>query len=63
MKFIKALQAENSELKETISLMNEDIKNLFFYLNSSKFHCGDELDGYVNIQDVFERLKNTMTII
>jgi len=36
--------------------LQEGIKELKSYLQSSKFNCGDELDGYVSIQDVLNRL-------
>ena len=32
-------------------------RNAFLrHLNSNKFHCGDELDGYINISDVYDYL-------
>lgn len=48
------------EMVETLSSqkreLQDGIKELKSYLQSSKFNCGDELDGYVNIQDVLNRL-------
>jgi hypothetical protein len=51
------------QLQETVETLSsqkrelqDGIKELKSYLQSSKFNCGDELDGYVNIQDVLNRL-------
>jgi len=50
--FIKNLQAD----RETMQMAKDDahmaICDLAQYLNLPKFSCGDELDGYVNVDDV-----------
>ena len=56
MNYIKALEADNAELKKAVDAANETIMDLAQYLNLPKFHCGDELDGYVNVEDVKSRL-------
>lgn len=35
-----------------------EIVELIQYLNSDKFQCGSELDGYVNVKDIMDRLRN-----
>jgi hypothetical protein len=42
---------------EQLEEVNSRMKELRAYLNSEKFHCGDELDNYVNISDVILRLN------
>lgn len=56
MNYIKALEADNAELKKAVDAANETIMDLAQYLNLPKFHCGDGLDGYVNVDDVKSRL-------
>ena len=40
--------------------MNTEINNLInefaVYINSDKFACGNELDGYINISDIHDML-------
>ena len=57
MKYITKLEEENAELKKKIADAKIEIDDLTSYLNSKKFHCGDSLDGYVNVKDVLDRLK------
>lgn len=47
-------QAEVSEAQRQEA--DAKIVELLSYLNSDKFKCGDELDGYVSINDVRSRL-------
>lgn len=47
-------QAEVSEAQRQAA--DAGITELMQYLNSDKFQCGDELDGYVNVKDVLDRL-------
>jgi hypothetical protein len=58
MNYIKQLQEQIAENTRLINEAAENINQLRRYLNSPKFHCGDELDGYVNTQDVLSRLDN-----
>lgn len=56
MNYIQSLQDQVSELRTQKDAVNEQITSLMAYINSPKFQCGDELDGYVNISDVMSRL-------
>jgi hypothetical protein len=49
-KTVENLSAQKQEARDVISDLRE-------YLQSGKFNCGDELDGYVNVQDVLNRLR------
>lgn len=61
MKHISMLQDENKELKAKTESAKNKVDNLVKYLNSPKFHCGDSLDGYVNVQDVLDILRYIRT--
>jgi hypothetical protein len=56
MNYIHKLQETVDTLDSQKRELQDGIKELKSYLQSSKFNCGDELDGYVNIQDVINRL-------
>ena len=47
--------AKDAELQE----LRDGMESLISYLRSSKFHCGDSLDGYVQINDVITSLRQT----
>ena len=47
------------ELEDNIAYGQSVIMELHKYLNSSKFRCGDSLDGYINISDVRKYLYMT----
>ena len=53
-------KAQLSDQLETVASeaasVAEDLDELVRYLQSSKFRCGDELDGYVSINDLLPRL-------
>jgi hypothetical protein len=53
---IALLQYEKREALEIIT-------NLYVYMQSSKFHNGDELDGYISTQDVFNRLGPAVEVL
>lgn len=55
--YIHQLQATVKQLQDELSRRNEVDDRLRSYLLLPKFSCGDELDGYVNIQDVLNRLE------
>ena len=57
MNYIKKLELDNKNLVENINQIRQEIDLLRSYLNSSKFNCGDSLDGYVNVKDVLNRLS------
>ena len=56
MNYILQLQKQIENQNQAILAFKNGIQDLRNYLNSPKFNCGDRLDGYVNIQDVFLRL-------
>ena len=39
------------------------ILDLYKYMQSSKFRTGDTLDGYININDVFARLRPAVSYL
>jgi hypothetical protein len=41
----------------------EVILDLYKYMQSSKFRTGDTLDGYININDVFTRLRSAVSYL
>jgi hypothetical protein len=45
------LEAARNSAAEALELLDE----LHAYLNSAKFRCGDDLDGYVQVNDVLVR--------
>ena len=49
---VKMEADEETELDQ-IKAKIQDLKE---YLSSEKFHCGDEMDGYVSVQDVLNRI-------
>lgn len=57
MNYIQQLQRDQKEIKAHAGILLADITVLKDYLTSSKFACGDRLDGYVNVQDVLNRLQ------
>jgi len=58
MNYIKRLHHENETLQKQITEQNFKLIELERYLLSGKFHCGDELDGYVNVQDILNRIRD-----
>lgn len=46
-----------NELKQDKDNCDNNLLEIVSYLNSSKFRCGDELDGYVNINDILSRIQ------
>jgi flagellar biosynthesis chaperone FliJ len=58
MNYIHQLQNEVKENRDALQDFREALQDLRAYLQSDKFRCGDSLDGYVNVQDVLNRLPN-----
>ena len=58
MNYIKRLEASHSASLDAVSDALGEIISLRSYLTSSKFNCGNALDGYVNVNDVLARLVN-----
>jgi hypothetical protein len=58
MNHIKKLQMDLASSRQELQAIKDGIANLRAYLQSSKFHCGDRLDGYVNIEDVLNLIAS-----
>jgi hypothetical protein len=58
MNHIHRLQAQVRSLKHEQAALQDSITDLVAYITSSKFRCGDPLDGYVNVQDVLNRIAD-----
>ena len=52
MNYIKKLQEEVKRHNESTENVYSVICELYAYMNSSKFNCGDTLDNYINVSDV-----------
>ena len=61
MNYIKQLQQENKELKETIQATAEEVQNILFYLGSKKFQ-GME-NNFVNAQEMQTKILNIRTLL
>jgi hypothetical protein len=61
--YIKTLQDRVAELEAEKQSARETLIELETYLLSTKFHCGDELDGYVSIQDVLARMRDAQNML
>ena len=61
MNHIHRLTAQVRALKAEQKATNQGLIDLIAYLHSSKFSCGSELDGYVQVNDVYDScLPNTL---
>ena len=58
MNYIRQLQAQEAALQREIEALKNGFTDLRRYLQSEKFHCGDRLDGYVNVGDVLAYLRH-----
>jgi len=58
MNYIKSLKNDKAQLEMAKDRTGLALSDLAQYLNSDKFRCGDDLDGYVNIDDVQRYLVN-----
>jgi hypothetical protein len=63
MNYIKRLEHELQEAQLDKQKADEIVNELFKYLNSSKFQCGDELDNYVNIKDIMTYLDRIRSVL
>ena len=50
--YIKSLKTDNETWQMAADDADMAIMDLACYLTSKKFQCGNDLDGYVNIEDV-----------
>lgn len=57
MNYIHQLQQTVEGLRKQVQDYEETIHDLHRYLHLKKFRCGDDLDGYVNIQDIINRTQ------
>lgn len=62
MNYIKRLEAENARRQARLDFVSMELDNIYLYLHSDKFNApdpalADDLDGYVNVQDVLNRLN------
>lgn len=63
MNYIHQLQRKVRNHEFSKEVAKENLAELRKYLLSEKFHCGDELDGYVNVKDVLnwvDRLRGNL---
>lgn len=58
MNYIKRLEADRHTLENGITEIASELDELIKYLQSDKFACGSDLDGYVNTSDVLARLSH-----
>jgi len=57
-------QTHNAKLGEdTVYELRKQIKDLQRHLLSSKFSCGDALDGYISTKDVLARMDAMLDTI
>lgn len=56
MNYIAKLNDQVKRLDLQRAVAWDQVFELKKYLTSGKFNCGNELDGYVNIKDVLDRL-------
>ena len=63
MNYIKKLQELNKECADKIVKSSLAIDSTLLYLESGKFRCGDNLDGYVNITDMHHRLREISSLL
>ena len=52
MNYIKQLQSNIEQADSKANIVDDIVTELYNYVNSTKFSCGDDLDGYVNIKDI-----------
>ena len=52
-----------NELENQCTFSQNLINDFFRTLHSTKYHCGDELDNYICIDDVFNRLMDIRTAL
>lgn len=60
MNHIYRLQRDLRNANAVENAYRNGLAELLRYLSSPKFHCGNELDGYVSIKDVAIRINETI---
>ena len=58
MNYIKRLESDRHTLESGITNIASELDDLIAYLQSEKFSCGSDLDGYVNTSDVLARISH-----
>lgn len=58
MNHIHKLQAQVRATRAEHDAFEKGISDLVRYITSAKFSSGDSLDGYVNVQDVLNRIAD-----
>jgi hypothetical protein len=61
MNYIQSLQAQVQELENKNKMLKDGLKELQKYVSSSKFSCGDSLDGYVSVKDIDNRIQEILS--
>ena len=61
MNHIHKLQKDARDQRAEIEALRAGITRVIAYVNSTKFACGDQLDGYVSIKDISVRLQETLS--
>ena len=61
MNYIQSLQVQMKELERENKTLKGGLKELQKYVSSSKFSCGDSLDGYVNVKDIDNRIQEILS--
>lgn len=57
MKYINKLQETVQKQNASIEAARESVMEALAYLDSEKFRCGSELDGYVSVSDMVARIR------
>lgn len=58
MNIIHRLRLKKKEADAELSSIKESLRQLRAYLSSSKFNCGDRLDGYVSTAEVINWIRS-----
>ena len=57
------LQNDIAKLKNEQIACSSTLTEFIGFLNSNKFHCGNRLDGYINVSDVQARLHIALSTL
>ena len=63
MNYIKRLEKEIEEANQDKKCAEDIVNELFRYLNSDKFNCGNSLDQYVNVKDIATYLHRIKAVL
>jgi hypothetical protein len=62
MHYSQVLKNDIEQRDTAIAEKNAAIDRLVQFMNGPKFHCGDELDGYISTSDVQDWLEHIREI-